>query len=183
MSLSRFFLILLVFTLMITTRFFYLITVCVVDSQTTCIMLFFSDPHLYVPDSRSHPPFVVSDSGFNFSLCAFLFQNCGVRSGLFFLQHVGILPQCITVDDLYSNTRNMKSSDHFYGFDYVCEILRYKFTSVELLTEAFTHHSCFPNSETECHQKLAFLGEAMLGSTLLMIYNFSLKITFCEEHG
>lgn len=83
---------------------------------------------------------------------------------MFVLQKVGILKQNINILELFSNCDESDLFDYqFSGLETVCERINYKFQSTKLPYLAFIHHSYFPEDYVECNQRLAFLGDAILG--------------------
>jgi len=103
------------------------------------------------------------DVKFNF----FPFQNCGVKASFKFLQYMEIVKRDIAAQDLFvsdSRESDVKTYDDSKINDLYKQIfVTGEFESKPLFIQAFTHHSCYSDNSCECNQKLAFLGNALLG--------------------
>lgn len=78
-----------------------------------------------------------------------------------------MLRQNIEISELFSNCDESNLVGYqFSGFETVCERINYKFKSTKLPYSAFVHHSYFPDNDVECNQRLAFLGDAILGEKI-----------------
>lgn len=78
-----------------------------------------------------------------------------------------VLKRDISLQTLFL-TNPKKSNWEDGGADAVKHLLDKIFLSEDyelnpLLAQVFTHHSCYPESSSECNRKLAFLGDALLG--------------------
>lgn len=80
----------------------------------------------------------------------------------------------MTVREFFTFNAVVNPVENFIDFEKLSTILQYKFKSKQLPLEALTHHSCFPEFTTNCNQKLAFIGDSILGTFLVSaLFNIS----------
>ena len=58
------------------------------------------------------------------------------------------------------------------GYDEFERILHYRFNDRSYLLQAMTHASYSPNRVTDCYQRLEFLGDAVLGTYVIILLNY-----------
>ena len=98
-----------------------------------------------------------------------------MKASFEFLQFMRVLKDDISLQTLFaSNWRKfdgegdgVEKLKNLYNRIFV----KRDYDSESLFAQVFTHHSCYPESSSECNRKLAFLGNALLGKKFFICLN------------